>query len=311
MKWVVYNFLVLFIAASCRNNHLLKETLTLGNYPSASAIEYYRQQFYIMGDDARYLLILDSSLAVLDSITLYEIAEKRISKDRKPDLESMTILRQKNTVRLLLMGSGSLEPHRNLAWLIDPATKRRDSIRLDTFYHRLRQQGLDEVNIEGSCSIPGSLILSNRGHKGYRKNFLVFTHPSFYSNQSHVFLNLVRIGSNTDTTVFNGVSGLAYSPKSDRLVLTVSTEETRSVYDDGAIGKSYVWIVNNISSKQRWKSINPNQVIDLEELDAGFKGQKIESACVVKETKHFLQLALAADNDDGSSTLFVVWIEKS
>ncbi|MND05646.1 hypothetical protein D3C83_265740 [compost metagenome] len=51
-------------------------------------------------------------------------------------------------------------------------------------------------------------------------------------------------------------------------------------------------------------------IIDLEEVDARFKGQKIESVCILKETKDFLHLALAADNDDGSSTLFRLVVEK-
>ena len=117
------------------------------------------------------------------------------------------------------------------------------------------------------------------------------------------------MGSNSDTSVFNGVSGLSYAPKTDKLIMTVSTEDTRSVYEDGAIGKSYIWIVNSITSKRNWKSINPNIIIELDSIDPRFKSQKIESVCVLKETKHFLHLLLAADNDNGSSTLFKLLVE--
>jgi hypothetical protein len=80
--------------------------------------------------------------------------------------------------------------------------------------------------------------------------------------------------------------------------------------DDGAIGKSYLWIIKNISAKRKWKAINPDQVIDLGSIDPRFNGQKIESVCVMKETKDLFHLVLAADNDDGSSSLFKLIIKK-
>ena len=60
------------------------------------------------------------------------------------------------------------------------------------------------------------------------------------------------------------------------LIMTVSTEDTKNNYDDGAIGKSYLWIINNISTKLNNKTIKRDRVIDLEYIDSRFKGQKIE-----------------------------------
>ena len=102
---------------------------------------------------------------------------------------------------------------------------------------------------------------------------------------------------------------MAYT-KSDMLVLTVSTEDTRNSLDDGAIGKSYLWIINSISSKKRWKAINPDRIIDLDETDPRFKGHKIESVCILKDTRKELHLLLAADNDNGSSSLFKLVVSK-
>lgn len=300
-------FALLTTTFSCGNSHLLKEVKRLDHYPSASGIEFLNKQVYIIGDDASSLLVLDSNLVAIDSIQLYSFAEKRIPKAIKPDLESITIT---NSNRLLLLGSGSVTPYRNIAWLIDPLTKQKDSVRLDTFYQRLKMNGLAEINIEGACTIPGNIILSNRGNKGNPKNHLVFISKQFWQQQSQTPISSVFIGSNTDSNSFSGVSGMTYATKSDRLILTVSTEDTRNSLDDGAIGKSYLWIVNNISGKKRWKAINPEQVIDLDEMDQRFKGQKIESVCIIKETTDFLHLLLAADNDNGSSTLFKVIIQK-
>jgi hypothetical protein len=169
---------------------------------------------------------------------------------------------------------------------------------------------LKEINIEGLVSIPGAVIFASRGHKAYPGNFLIVTRPQFWKDPVNAPINIIRMGVNEDTSVFNGISGLGYAAKSDRLLLAVSTEDTRNSYDDGAIGKSYLWIVKNISGKQEWSAINPDEVIDLESIDARFKGFKIESVCVTSETKDLMRLVLTADNDDGSSTLFKVVIQK-
>ncbi|MCX6319899.1 MAG: hypothetical protein NTW29_21650 [Bacteroidetes bacterium] len=296
-----------FFFTACGNHHMLKEVKTLDHYPSASGMEYVNGQLFIIGDDANQLLILDSNLAIKDSIRLYDFPEKRIPKDRKADLESITLTADN---KLLLMGSGSKDPYRNTAWLIDPQTHQKDSIQLDTFYARLKANNIHVLNLEGSCAIPGYQLLSNRGSKGYPKNQLIFTHPLFWEKQAHAPITALFLGVQQDSTVFNGVSGMAYARQSDRLLLTVSTEDTRNAMDDGAIGKSYLWMIKNISGKKRWSAVNPDIIIDLEEVDHRFKGQKIESVCIMKESTGFLDLLLAADNDNGTSTLFKVSISK-
>ena len=300
-------FTLTILLTSCGSKNMLQEVKKLDHYPSASGIEYFNNQFYVIGDDANDLLILDSNLNPTDSINLYPFMEKRIPKKLKADLEGITLTKDN---QLLLLGSGSLYPYRNTAWLINPLTHQKDSIRLDTFYQRLILNGIKEINIEGVCTIPGSIILTSRGNKGYQKNHLIVTSNDFWKDQFNAPVSLMLAGSATDTFLFNGVSGLAYAKQTDKLILTVSTEDTRNSMDDGAIGKSYLWIINNISSKKKWKAINPDRIIDLEETDPRFKGQKIESLCITKETKSSLYLVLAADNDNGSSTLFTMVVEK-
>jgi hypothetical protein len=133
---------------------------------------------------------------------------------------------------------------------------------------------------------------------------LIFTRKDFWQHQQHTVITTALLGFNTDSNSFQGVSGLEYSRRSDRLIITVSTEDTRNSLEDGAIGKSYLWIVRNISAKKSWKAINPDIVIDLENTDSRFKGHKIESVCLLKETEKFMYLLLVSDDDNGSSTLF-------
>jgi hypothetical protein len=263
-----------------------------------------------MGDDATHLLVLDSNLNTTDSVRIFPSNEKRIPKDIKADLEDMTLVEWKNNTRLLMTGSGSLDSFRNKAVLYDPSTRDHTVISMDTFYRRLKYRGLEQLNLEGICVVPGNIILSNRGHKGSPKNHLIFTSTDFWARQTEAPLSIVKVGINQDSTRFQGVSGLAYARRCDKLILSVSTEDTRSVHEDGMIGKSYLWIIDNIASKKRWNSINPGRIIDLDNIDPRFKGHKIESVCVVSETKHFIQLALVADDDDGSSMLFRLDVSK-
>lgn len=304
-------FLILLLAilftACHKKKQFLRTVKKLPSYPSASAIEYYKGHYYIMGDDATHLLVLDSNFNTTDSIQIYSSKEKRIPKSNKPDLEAATFVAPG---QLLITGSGSLDTFRNKAVLYNTETKAFQQLLLDTFYYRLKANGLTELNIEGLAAMPGQIILSNRGHKAFPKNHLIFTSGRFWQQQTEAPVNIIRVGSNADSNSFTGVSGLAYLASSDQLLLTVSTEDTRSVHEDGAIGKSYLWIIDDISSKRKWAFINPNRIIDLEQTDARFKGQKIESVCITGETRQFIQLALAADNDDGSSTLFRLDVSK-
>ena len=294
--------------SSCSSRATLLEEVKHIPYPSASAVEYHNRQLFVMGDDATHLLILDSNFNLLDSVQFFTHDGRRIPKDIKPDLEAMASIRHRDSLQLLLVGSGS-SPARNTIWIMNPSTKEKTEWKIDTFYRRLKNL-LPELNIEGACYFGGSVVLSNRGHKDFPRNHLVFTSANFWHDQNRCPLNLVKVGVNEDSANFQGVSGLSYARRSDKLILAVSTEDTRSVYEDGAIGKSYLWIIDNISTKRRWKAINPNRIIDLEETDIRFRGQKIESVCVIKETRNFLHLVLVADNDDGSSKLFKLIVEK-
>jgi hypothetical protein len=279
----------------------------LDNYPSASSIEYNDGKLYLMGDDATYLLVLDTNLNIIDSIPLISYPGKRIPKDIKPDLEASAL----NADNLFLFGSGSLSPYRNSGWKYNLKTKDKDSINLEPLYLKAKALGVEQINIEGACFISGKLILVNRGNKGYTHNHLIITDEKLWESDSNLQISVVPVVTGKDYSSFRGISGLCYAKESDKLIMTVSTEDTKSSYEDGAIGKSYLWIIDDISTKLNKKSIRRDRLIDLEYIDSRFKGQKIESAAVIKETDKLIYLALVADNDDGSSTVFKMSITKT
>ena len=277
------------------------------DYPSASAIEYFDEKLYVVGDDATNLLVLDTSLNIIDSIPLLSYPGKRIPKDTKPDLEASAL----NADNLFLFGSGSLSPYRNFAWRHNLKTKDNDSINLEPLFLKVKDLGIEQINIEGACFVSGKLILVNRGNKGYPHNHFIITDEKSWTSDSSFQISIANFEDQKDTASFKGISGLCYAKESDQLIMTVSTEDTRNSYEDGTIGKSYLWIINNISNKLDNKTLGPDKIIDLEEIDRRFKKQKIESATVISETKELINLVLVVDNDDGSSTIFRFSLEKS
>ena len=301
----------LFFLNACNEKYTLTAYTQLTHFPSGSAIEFKKDHYYLAGDDANYLLKLDKDWKATDSIILSTYPGKRIAKNIKPDIEASTFLFG-SANNLFLVGSGSISPYRDSLTVLklDSAQKARYS--LATFHQRLKRAGINEINIEGAASTPWGIILSNRGNKNNRKNHLVFTSNDFFEDQQDAEFRITTIGVNADTiAVFTGISGLCYSGMSDRLLLTVSTEDTESSYKDGEIGKSYLWIVEDISSKRRFMGMNPNQVIDLVKIDKRFIGQKIESVSIVNETNKILEVVLMADNDNGETSLFKLLIQKN
>lgn len=303
-------YLVFLFFMGCTPELRLDRITTLSAYPSGSGIVYVKNHLYLAGDDVNYLLITDTAFNITGSIRLYDSVEKRIPKSLKQDLEAAAIVTVSRAEKILLTGSGSLSPYRNAGWLVDPAGKENIPLDLSVFYKRLKALGVDALNIEGLTEIPHGMVLASRGNRSFRINFLVFTDRQFWTHQNSAAIKIIKVGANTDTVSFSGVSGLDYSKASDRLLLTVSTENTSSAIDDGAIGKSYLWIIDYISTKKKMMAINPNRVIDLEAADERFKGHKIESVCITGEDRKKMEVVLVADDDNGTSTLFKVTLKK-
>ncbi len=236
MARVLLLLIISSILISCGMGTVLQEFKRFPDYPSASSVEYVNDHFYIMGDDASYLLVLDSNLMEVDKIILFDSKEKRISKSSKLDLEAMTLLPNN---KLLIIGSGSTV-NRNEAILFDPENKTFESIDLERFFQRFSEHHIDQINIEGTTILPSALVLANRGNMNYRHNELIFTSPDFYKKPDQAYINKMLFVVSEDSSSFQGVSGLAYSPKKDILIATVSTEKVGNSYDDGEIGKSYL-----------------------------------------------------------------------
>ena len=307
-------FVVAALTAACRAPATLEVVHDFDAYPSASGIECLGDRLYVIGDDAPSVLVLDDAFAQHGSIPLYPdgaarppspsgLGERRMPKETKPDLEAATFTAAGH---LLLMGSGSLAPHRNVAWLVDPRAGQASSLALEVFFARLAVAGIGDVNLEGAAASSTAIVLANRGHHASPRNHLVITSEDFWFHQDSAPLSVIEITAPTPPGQFSGISGLAYSRDRDRLWLTFSTEDTTNAVDDGAIGRSYLGVVDGFSAKAKTAAIAVDRLIDLDATDRRFSGHKVESVCVLREARESTILALAADDDDGGSTLFRV-----
>ena len=293
----------------------IEKVQLLPHFPSGSAMEFFDGNIYLVGDDARHLLVMDKDYLPLLSISLFEGEEKRIPKKEKADLESSAIIQYKGASHLLISGSAS-RSHRERIYLFSlPAHKLSTFETFDTdgFTDRLKDMGVTEVNMEGAAAVGTHLLMSNRGNKNNPDNLIFVTSPDFFLHQKTAPVQMVKIDMpHHDFPI--GISSLCYNAAYDFLFFTASVELTENAYDDGGIGDSYLGYIKNISALLhpdnfgRTSIIRPDALVNLSETSAVFTGQKIESICFEQMEGEKMIAHLVSDNDTGESTLFKVHI---
>ena len=273
---------------------LLKKT-HLTDYPSASSLEFYKGKLYVIGDDASSIWILDKDHRVLDSIVLFPSKEKRIDKAIKADLESSAIIEVANKDCMVLFSSFSGAKRNKIIFVnLENNNFRQVNSHIDTV-------GIEESNIEGAANVNGKLVLSNRANTTHKNNSLVFT--TLDSNglgKNDKIINLILPQKKN----IIGISGIAYIKEKDMLIFSASTEDTPNAYTDGTIGTSYIGYIKKISKKLDATDIKADKMISISKYLSEKSAQKIESMIVEEIKRGKAIVHLAADNDNGESTLF-------
>lgn len=265
------------------------------NYPSGSTISYFQGHFYVMGDDASDLLVLNRELQEVGRILLFPKGKNiRTAKAVKADIESSVVINNKGKEAILLLGSGSVTPHRDSAFLVDPVNKTVNRFDFTPFYNDLRGN-FKQLNIEGAAKVGEVLVLGIRANATFPDNYLVIASLNIPLPQFKRKI-LVRL-----PVQHAGISGLEYDRQSDLLFITFSSEDTPNAYDDGKPGDSYLAIVSGISRMLQQKEIIITSLTKLTDLSPEFWQQKIESVSLISGKK---QLLLVADDDLGNTTFF-------
>jgi len=250
-----------------------------------------------MGDDSRQLLILDTGFNILDSMVLFT-GNGRVGKSIKADIEAGEVEQSSTGSFLWLWGSGAVSPFRDSLFKINLKIRNAERLSLTAFYKNLRAQGLQSLNIEGATFIKGGILFANRNNLKQKRNYLISAESNFDSSPK--ILPLIVPDAKF------GVSGLFYLAADDLLVASFSTEATSSAYEDGTIGNSNIGLIDKISKKLKQDSVVVNSWIPLSAISEAFDKMKIESVAVTKEKRGSYLLYLAADNDNGRTSLFKI-----
>jgi hypothetical protein len=293
----------------------LLRSILLEDFPSGSAINYYNEKFYITGDDATHVLILDKSYKQVDSILLFDNPEKRIAKSEKIDLEASTMAEIDGVTSLLIFGSASRKKRKRMVVIPFSSKKEINTLgcfifNTKDFVDRIESLGLTQINLEGACLVNDKLVLGNRGNRSMQKNHLLITTKEFWKRQREATLSCIELLL-PDNSEPLGISELCYISSKDILLITLTSEATDNAYDDGAIGDSYLGWITNASDKLRHNQIKADGMINLTTVDVTFKQHKIEGICLEEAKDDTLILHMVSDNDTGSTHLFNVKITLS
>lgn len=283
--------------SSCGAGIRLVKTTHLKTVPSASSLEFYNNQLYIIGDDATKVFITDVDHNLVDSIPLFPSEYYRIDKAEKADLESSFIMNESSKPMLVAYSSFSTTK-RNKIVGIDLLTKKTSINNAE-----ISLPLLAEMNIEGAAIIGSNLMLSNRANTTHRDNhFIVADTAGFFQGNKKNGLKIIKIALPPSSSVV-GISGLAYNKEKDLLLFTASTEDTPNAYTDGAIGESYIGFIDRFSTKLSQQGIKADRFFKLSKYIRNKEPQKIESVAIQQLKGKHMIVHLAADNDNGQSTI--------
>ena len=289
---------------SCKDRQMitLEKKMVLQDYPSGSSCEFYTDKIYLIGDDASSLIILDKNYTTLRSIQLFE-AEGRIPKFKKTDLEASTIVYFNGLPQLLIFGSASNENREKALLLTLDDSEKISTFSTTLFFTRVRDKGIDQVNIEGATMAGERLILSNRANGSNPFNQFIVTDTGIINNPGEAAIKIINVELPQRDNVI-GISGLAYDNANDIILFTASTELTNDVINDGEIGDSYLGLIFNAKNKFDNQTIKTDLLYNLSKIDERFSGEKIESVTIEKSSGNEMIIHLASDNDNGQTSLF-------
>jgi hypothetical protein len=287
----------------------LLKSLLLPDFPSGSSINFHGGKFYLIGDDARTILMLDEKYQDIGSLHLFDNPDKRIPKPKKPDFETSVVMRMEGKDYLLVLGSASLEKRVKLILVpLDQAGEKLETFQYEEFASRVRATGISELNIEGCTLIGNRLVLSNRGNEAHPKNHLITTTKDFWQQQQRVVITVSEVALSVSGTSFLGISELCYAESRDLLLLTCTSEMTSNAYDDGLIGDSCLGWIEGFAHKINTPQLKLDGMINLVDLSEEFKGEKIEGICIETVESDGFIVHLISDNDQGQSKLFKIKI---
>ena len=302
--------LIVLLLGSCgkeqhKGSMVIEQVQLLDTLPSGSALTFFEEKLFIIGDDAPCIFLTDTTVQYIRQLCYPELGERtqyRTSKQNKMDLEASSVVQWEGRPWLLALGSGTVSPQREhyLLVRIDSPQVYLDGGTGHLYEEIRRQNGLAEErwNLEGLVTVGDSLYLLNRGTNEIiitESNTLLraLTEQSVPPGHRILKLELPQIAGKTPK-----VSGGANGP-SGTVLFTASIEDTEVWHQDGEVIGSGIGALEIATGRLLW----------FYPLTSG-KGvlltEKLESLELLDRSDEELRILAIADNDDGSSKLF--WI---
>ncbi|WP_207493860.1 DUF6929 family protein [Aridibaculum aurantiacum] len=280
------------------------------DFPSGSSLEIHNQQLILIGDDASSILLLDKQYNRIDSLSIDTSHVVRLAKNIKHDYEASAIIPYNGVATLICFGSGSTDKRKSGLLIPLPASGQSvlEVKDLAAVFSAIEKAGIKEINIEGAATINDKLVLVNRANQQQTQNTFIMLPVAAVHDTATLHVQTCNIQLPASELIA-GISGLAYLAEKDILIFTASTEETTNAFDDGAIGDSYIGMINNASSALQSGQVNVTTWHQLPAVSPQFDGQKIESIAIESVKGDKVIAHLVADNDKGNSVLFRIAID--
>ncbi len=273
----------------------------LKNVPSASGITKVGNSFYVVGDNSPMLFKLNNRYQIEEEIRLIPDSEPIMPKKIKEDFEAIETIVWNNQKQILVFGSGSKSPQRDVLYryFLDNTT-RFEKHNLTEFYnHLIDKTILDKksINIEGVAVSGNQMILLNRD-----KNLVMVFELDDFMNY------ITKGGALPNPKTFQiklpklkemqaEFSGAVFLPNEQKICFTASVENKDNTIDDGAIFGSYVGILDLSKLANNYE---PTCILIKQNGET--PKIKVESVEVLKYSKkQSATLVLVTDSDGGIS----------
>jgi hypothetical protein len=287
-------------------NIKLLDDKQLKNFSPGPGIESFDDHLYLVGDDARYIQVMNRGWKIQETISLFASDTFRMTKELMSDFNATTFIQLNKLPFILMIGSGSGENGTSKAVLMNLNTRAIEEFDLAIFYSRLKESGFEEVEINALTVLNDKLVLCMGANKTAPDNRIIVTSLDFWKNQHLADIMIIKIELEGKAGKFLSLTGLKYSYKNDWLITTILSEDAVKKIDDGSPGECFIGVVEDASRKIGRKRFKINEYFNLPDLDKKFKGQRLQSLCIQADKENKLKLHLVSANSNGEHFLFKV-----
>lgn len=278
----------------------------LKDIPGASGVAFQKDKIYIIGDNAPYLFELDQQGNLLSKFQIHSLQDyqnNEIAKHLKPDFEALELIDYQDKKELIIFGSGSKSPERDIfTRIFIEKNLQLKTYDLTDFYSVLKELNFMkgyELNIEAAAMNADCLLLFNRGRNLiFKLNYSDFLQ---YLNTERKFpeIEVIEVRLPEINQIISGFSGATIIPGTQALLFTTTVENTPNAYDDGEVLGSFLGMVNldELNDPGAFKYLL------LSKNNKTWK-IKIESLAVVKSiSPKELEIIMVSDSDGAESEL--------